>query len=61
MNGTNFRKASYSENGGSSCVEVGDGARNVIVRDTKEDHLGDARTLLRVSPQAWTAFLRTVR
>jgi Domain of unknown function (DUF397) len=30
-----WRKASYSGNGGGDCVEVGNGARVVLVRDTK--------------------------
>lgn len=61
MSGTNWRKATYSENGGANCVEVGDGTRSVMIRDTKERDLGGARTVLSVAPAAWSVFLRTVR
>lgn len=61
MNGANWRKASYSENGGANCVEVGDAVRSVMIRDTKQAHLGDCRTVLDVPAQAWTAFTRTLK
>jgi hypothetical protein len=61
MNGRNFRKATYSSNAGANCVEVGDGDRNVIVRDTKERNLGNTRTILSVTPGAWKAFTRSLR
>lgn len=61
MNGSNFRKATYSSNGGANCVEVGDGDRNVVVRDTKQRNLGNARTILNVTPEAWKAFTRSLR
>jgi hypothetical protein len=57
----NWRKTSYSGNGGENCVEVGDGARSVLVRDTKERNLGNARTVLTVSPEAWAGFTRSIR
>lgn len=57
----NWRKTSYSGNGGENCVEVGDSARNVLVRDTKERNLGNARTVLNVSPDAWAKFTRSLR
>ena len=53
---TNWRKASYSGNGGEACVEVGT-ADNVYVRDTT-DRGGFA---LSVSDAVWTQFLSTLR
>jgi hypothetical protein len=47
-----WRKSSYSGNGGGNCVEVGDAARVVIVRDTK-DRSGP---VLRFSPAVWRRF-----
>jgi hypothetical protein len=46
-----WRKASYSDNGGN-CVEVGDDAGRVLVRDTK-DRTGP---MLRFTPRAWRRF-----
>jgi uncharacterized protein DUF397 len=48
----NWRKASYSSNGGAECVEVADQASRVLVRDTK-DRTG---LVLRFSPTAWRRF-----
>lgn len=61
MNGANWRKATYSSNGGANCVEVGDGARSVLVRDTKERNLGNARTVLSLTPDAWARFTGSLR
>ena len=52
-----WRKASYSGNGGGNCVEVGDAARVIIVRDTK-DRSGPA---LRFSPAVWRRFADQVK
>ena len=54
-----WRKASYSGNGGASCVEVGqthDGI--VLVRDTKNH---GRRPVHRYTPQEWRAFVADVR
>jgi hypothetical protein len=52
----NWRKSSYSGNGGSSCIEVAsDGA--VIVRDTK-DRTGPA---LRFTPDAWRRLTKQLK
>jgi hypothetical protein len=52
----NWRKSSYSGNGGSSCIEVAsDGA--VMVRDTK-DRTGP---VLHLSPAAWRRFADQVK
>jgi hypothetical protein len=53
----NWRKSSYSGNGGSSCIEVAsDGA--VMVRDTKQDGQGPVLTF---SPDAWRSFTRSAK
>ncbi|MGW4226627.1 DUF397 domain-containing protein [Streptomyces bauhiniae] len=46
-----WRKSSYSNDEGGSCVEVADG---VLVRDSK---LKDS-PVIRLSPSAWADFLR---
>jgi hypothetical protein len=52
----NWRKSSYSGNGGSSCIEVAsDGA--VVVRDTT-DRTGP---VLRFTPDAWREFAVQVK
>ncbi len=52
-----WRKASYSGNGGGNCVEVGDAARVVVVRDTT-DRSGP---VLRFSPAVWRRFADQVK
>lgn len=56
-----WRKSSYSSATGGSCVEVADDARTVMVRDTKQEDMGDARIVLSVPDAAWSAFLGTLR
>ncbi len=52
----NWRKSSYSGNGGSSCIEVAsDGA--VLVRDTT-DRTGP---VLRFDADAWRRFAETIK
>jgi hypothetical protein len=53
----NWRKASYSSNGGADCVEVGEHASRVLVRDTKNR----AGTVLRFTPDAWRQFAGQVK
>ena len=48
-----WRKSSYSGNGGSDCVEVGEAARDVLIRDTK-DHEGP---VLRFTRKEWRRFV----
>jgi hypothetical protein len=48
----NWRKASYSSNGGAECVEIGASPRAVLIRDTR-DRTGP---VLRFSPEAWRSF-----
>jgi hypothetical protein len=52
----NWRKSSYSANGGEQCVEIGS-ADAVLVRDT-QDREG---VTLSVSGAVWSAFLSTMR
>jgi uncharacterized protein DUF397 len=47
-----WRKASYSGNGGGSCVEAGDFPGGVLVRDTT-DRDG---AMLSISAEAWQGF-----
>jgi hypothetical protein len=52
-----WRKASYSGNGGGSCVEVGNAARAILVRDTTNR---DGVTLS-IPADAWQAFADGLR
>jgi hypothetical protein len=52
-----WRKASYSGNGGGSCVEVGNAARVVLVRDTTNRDGGT----LRVPANAWQSFADSLK
>jgi hypothetical protein len=49
-----WRKASYSANGGGACVEVGAIGRTVAVRDSKDP---DGAKLVLTLPE-WEAFIR---
>lgn len=53
----NFRKSSYSGQGGGNCVEVGDDESRVMVRDTQDK----AGAVLRFSPDAWRRFASQVK
>lgn len=59
--GMNWRKASYSNGGASNCVEVANSVRDVMIRDTKQNHLGTARTILRVPAGTWLRFTDSLR
>jgi hypothetical protein len=48
------KSAASAHNGG--CVEAGHGTAVIGVRDTRQEHLGEARTVLEFSPAAWVAF-----
>jgi hypothetical protein len=52
-----WRKSSYSGGQGGNCVEVGDGAGRVLVRDT-QDRRG---LVLRFTPGAWRRFADRVK
>ena len=54
----NWRKSSYSGNGGGNCVEVATGfSSTVAVRDSK-DPLGP---VLSLAPGAWQGFIADVK
>ncbi|HEY0934484.1 MAG TPA: DUF397 domain-containing protein [Trebonia sp.] len=53
----NWRKASYSGNGGGNCVEVAGAGRTVMVRDTTDR---DGSTLA-FTADAWEAFTGSLR
>lgn len=53
----NWRKASYSGNGGGNCVEAADAAGVVLVRDTTNRDGGT----LAFTAEAWTEFLTSIR
>jgi len=53
-----WRKSSYSDNGGTACVEAGQAPGAVLVRDTTQHGRGPA---LRVSAETWRAFTTAVR
>ena len=53
----NWRKSSYSGNGGADCVEAGSAARDVYVRDSK-DQDGPRVT---VPAAGWRAFVDRIR
>jgi Domain of unknown function (DUF397) len=52
-----WRTSSYTGNGGGNCVEVGDAAPLIVVRDTK-DRSGP---VLRFCPAAWRRFADKVK
>jgi hypothetical protein len=54
----NWRKSSYSGNGGSNCVSVGNDVSRVLIRDTKQNGTGP---VLRFSPDAWRRFADRVK
>jgi hypothetical protein len=52
-----WRKSSYSDNGGSGCVEAGHVPGAVLIRDTTQHGRGP---VLRVSAETWRAFTAAV-
>jgi hypothetical protein len=53
-----WRKSSYSDNGGTACVEAGHVPGAVLIRDTKNDGPGPT---LPVTPAAWSRFTARIR
>ena len=53
-----WRKSSYSNNGGDTCVEAGHIPGAVLVRDTKDNGTGP---VLRVTPADWSRFTTRIR
>lgn len=58
MNETRWRKSTYSSNGGASCIEVGQAAHVIAIRDTKQLGRGP---VLRFTPAAWRRFAEYVK
>ncbi|MFD3618327.1 DUF397 domain-containing protein [Streptomyces sp. NPDC058676] len=58
LTNAHWRKSTYSDGNGGSCVEVADGVPGAVVpvRDSKVP----AGPVLVVGPVAWTEFIRTV-
>ena len=54
----NWRKSSYSGNGGANCVETGSAPGLVLIRDTKDMGRGP---VLRVTPAQWRRFTKSVK
>jgi hypothetical protein len=52
-----WRKATYSGNGGGDCVEVGERAGTVLVRDSKRRDIAE----LRFRPATWRRFIASVK
>ena len=52
-----WRKSSYSGDGGSNCVEVAADGRRVLVRDTRER----TGAVLRFGPATWRRFADGVK
>jgi hypothetical protein len=53
-----WRKSTYSGHGGQDCVEAGNAAGAVLVRDTKDRGNGP---VLRVNPADWQRFTSAIR
>jgi hypothetical protein len=58
LDGTGWRKSSYSGANGGNCVEVGRDSARVLVRDTKDRETGPVLVFGR---EAWVAFAAQVR
>ena len=52
-----WRKSSYSSNGGADCVEAASGSDVILVRDTADR---DSGTLV-ISANAWATFTASLR
>jgi hypothetical protein len=53
----NWRKSSYSGNGGGECIEVADDDSRVLVRDTKDRN----GPVLRFTADAWERFAKQLK
>jgi Domain of unknown function (DUF397) len=52
-----WRKSSYSGGSGGNCVEVGQAARTVAVRDTKNRD----GAVVSVSAEVWSVFMESLK
>jgi len=57
-NDNRWRKASYSGGEGGNCVEIGEDANSVLVRDTKQAGTGP---VLKFSADAWRKLVARVK
>jgi hypothetical protein len=58
LTGATWRKSTRSSNGGDTCVEVADNLSGIVgVRDSKDVQ----GPILTFDPQAWQAFVATVK
>ncbi len=53
-----WRKSSFSENGGETCVEVGQASGSVHVRDTEQHGRGQVHTF---GAEEWREFVASVK
>lgn len=53
-----WRKSSYSTGSGGNCVEIGQTAIRIAVRDTKNQGEGP---VLEFTPRTWREFVRQVK
>lgn len=56
----NWRKSTYSSNGGADCVEIASTPGTVLVRDTKQEGRAD-RAVVAFTPRAWQRFTASLR
>lgn len=55
-----WRKSTYSQSNGGSCVEVGHGQGKILVRDTTQ--AGEAnRTTMPTTARAWQTFVNDLK
>jgi hypothetical protein len=52
-----WRKSSFSGGANGSCVEVGNGANTVLVRDTTNREAGH----IEIAADSWQAFINAIR
>jgi hypothetical protein len=57
MNSATWRKSSYSGNNGGNCVEVGNAATVIVIRDSKDPH----GPVLAFGPKDWQRFAGRVK
>lgn len=56
-----WRKSSYSSAQGGDCVEVGQSEGLIGIRDTKQAHLRDGRTVLRLTREDFRRLTSTIK
>lgn len=61
MSDGNWRKSTYSGSGGGNCIEVGETTGAVLIRDTKQTHWAEGRTVLRLTPSNFRRLTSTIK